>query len=500
MNSDLEARLSQCRNLPTLPGAALRLVELAQDPDADMIAAAEVLARDPALAAKILRVANSSLYATNRKVENLRQALTLLGLNATLSLALGFSLTHSLRQACASASYMEPIWRRSMLAATVCRSLADKLQLARAEEVMLAGLLQDIGMLALGVVEPVRYPALLDEVAQGASQLSLERELFGADHAETGAWLARHWRLPGYLAQAIGQSEGEEQDGQFNCCVSVSGPVAELWMHAADESVRRLAYALAETRLGMAAPDFADVVARVSEAIPDYASLFDMKLADPAQVDTILDHARELLVIRNLRDIQDALRMRREAEELQGHARILEDRARRDPLTGLFNRNHFLQLLAGEFEVARRFGSPLSLVFIDLDDFKKVNDRHGHLVGDEVLKQFAAVLTMNLRSSDVLCRFGGEEFLLMLPGTEATAAVNLLRRTLFTIADTPMAQHQGDVIKVTASMGLATFDESSHYDSVDSLLRAADHALYGAKDTGRNRLLVADPDEAAVSR
>ncbi|MFN3843569.1 MAG: HDOD domain-containing protein [Rehaibacterium terrae] len=500
MTPDLEARLAFCNNLPTLPGAALQLVELAQDPEAHIASAAKIISYDPALSAKVLRVANSPLYATQRKVENLRQALTVLGLNATLSLALGLSLAKSLRAAWNQFGHSDAVWRRSILAATACRCLGEKLALPRTEELMLAGLLQDIGRLVLGQLDPARYAGVCAEAADGDALLTREREAFGADHAEVGAWLARRWSLPAYLEQAIAGSENGGGKDPFDACVALSGLIADLWIVPNPEEHRRRVSDLAQAWLGLSRADFAEVITLVTESIPDFAMLFDMRLAEPERMDAIVEHARELLLIRNLKDIQEAQRLRREAERLEDHARALEDRARRDPLTGLFNRAHFQELLEKEFDGARQFGWPISLAFIDLDDFKQINDRFGHLVGDEVLRQFATVLAMSVRASDVLCRFGGEEFLLLLPGTGEAAARTLLQRLLQQISSTPMAEVDDQVIRVTASVGLATMSGALGYDSADKLVRAADRALYDAKGRGRNRICVAEGDSPVEPR
>src|SRR5690606_33859710 len=148
MHPELQAVLAHCRDLPSPPAIALRIIDLAQQPDADLDATAEVIANDSALSARMLRIANSSLYADRRQVSTLAQALTLLGLNATLSLALGLSLSRTLRNG-QPHDEQAVLWRRSALAAMAARLLGEEVGLARLEELMLAGLLQDIGALAL---------------------------------------------------------------------------------------------------------------------------------------------------------------------------------------------------------------------------------------------------------------------------------------------------------------------------------------------------------------
>src|ERR1700736_5871799 len=144
-------------NFPSPPGVATHIIEIAQDPDIEMGKVAKALSMDSALSTKILRIANSPLYAQRRKSENLRQALVVLGLNATLTLALSFSLLKALRSAKSNGLNYGLYWRRALLAATAARALGDAMHQPSAEEIFLAALLQDVGMLALDKAVPDLY-------------------------------------------------------------------------------------------------------------------------------------------------------------------------------------------------------------------------------------------------------------------------------------------------------------------------------------------------------
>ncbi|MEQ4575919.1 MAG: HDOD domain-containing protein, partial [Gammaproteobacteria bacterium] len=175
MSPEIQAALASCRNLPSPPGVALRIIELAQDPDADVATAADAIALDMALSARMLRVANSPLYASRRRAENLGQALAILGLNATLSLALGFSMVHGLHNAFGPHPLHERVWRRSAVTALACRVLGQARGLRKPEELMLAGLLQDIGILALLKAMPDSYAPLLESATDNAALVAAER-------------------------------------------------------------------------------------------------------------------------------------------------------------------------------------------------------------------------------------------------------------------------------------------------------------------------------------
>lgn len=492
MRPELEATLAHCRNLPSPPGIALRVIDLAQDPEVDMASAADVIALDMALSARMLRIANSPLYASRRRIENLGQALTMLGLNATLSLALGFSMIQGLRRAFGCTPLHERLWRRSVVASLASRVLGQARGLRKPEEMMLSGLLQDVGMLALLQVAPERYPQLLEQVgADTAAQAEAERGEFGGDHAEIGAWIARQWHLPEYLCAAIGRSGGDPATLEpFAACVALSNCVADIWLGDDPEAARDYAQQQVQAALQLDRERFEKVLERIGEMLPEVSALFEVRVPQPEIIDAILDQARELATLRNLRELQELADARRQADESEHRARHLAEQASRDALTGVYNRHQLGPTLEHEFDIAIRHGWPLSVAFIDLDDFKRVNDGHGHLVGDEVLRNFAQSLQRLLRSSDTVARFGGEEFLVILPNTGADTALAVVQRVLAETVRVPMAQLENGPLHITFSAGLATQGDGRNFDSVDALLKAADNVLYRSKHRGRNRVTV----------
>jgi diguanylate cyclase (GGDEF)-like protein len=168
----------------------------------------------------------------------------------------------------------------------------------------------------------------------------------------------------------------------------------------------------------------------------------------------------------------------------------LRELAIRDPLTGLFNRRYLEEILALEMLRAVRNRYPIGIIMADIDHFKRFNDTHGHAAGDAVLAQMGSFLPRQVRSSDVSCRYGGEEFILILP--EASLETTLLRaRHICEEVRQLHVQYKGLTLEtVTLSLGVAIFP--SHGSTRDAILKAADNALYRAKRNGRNRVVVAD--------
>ena len=168
--------------------------------------------------------------------------------------------------------------------------------------------------------------------------------------------------------------------------------------------------------------------------------------------------------------------------------RTVEQQALVDGLTGLANRRLCTAALEKELARAQRFGEPLSLALTDIDDFKRINDRWGHPTGDDVLKMFADVLRASVREIDLAGRWGGEEFALLLPGTDLEGGRELAERVRRKLARKQFFGPDGERIRVTASFGVAAFPEVG---SQEQLVAASDGALYEAKRTGKNRVAVA---------
>ncbi len=169
--------------------------------------------------------------------------------------------------------------------------------------------------------------------------------------------------------------------------------------------------------------------------------------------------------------------------ELEAADRALDLQARTDALTGLLNRRGFESQMAFALALARRSSRPLSLITMDVDHFKRVNDTYGHEAGDEVLRRLARTLESRLRSSDVVARLGGEEFVALLPDTDLAGAQAIAQALV-----TAMADQQDPVVgTITVSVGVATMRGQ---ENGADILRRADMALYEAKGQGRNRVCV----------
>ncbi|QGG96580.1 GGDEF domain-containing protein [Actinomarinicola tropica] len=235
---------------------------------------------------------------------------------------------------------------------------------------------------------------------------------------------------------------------------------------------------------------------------PDYytAAHADRALAFASHAALALQNARTFALVQReveerrraedeLRSANDALRRR--MAEIEALQESLREQAVRDPLTGLFNRRYLLESLAGELSRCQRDDVPLALVLVDVDHFKVVNDTLGHEAGDGILIAIAELLRHRIREGDVACRYGGEEFVVVLPGTTLDVAAERADRWR---KDLIGAVSPDGVDPVTISVGVAA--APGHGTTPRDLVRAADQAMYAAKAAGRDRVVIADPGQA----
>jgi diguanylate cyclase (GGDEF)-like protein len=256
------------------------------------------------------------------------------------------------------------------------------------------------------------------------------------------------------------------------------GAIAFLLYHrpAFDQKVLRwLVASLALTILAELAFTFYVSVYGLGNLVGHFLKLIAFYLIYIAIVEMGLDKPHRLL-FRNLK---------RNEEALENALQEVQRLAITDYLTSLYNRRHFSKVGEGEFQRARRYRRSLSAIMLDIDHFKRVNDTYGHTVGDQILQGVAESCLQELRGVDVVGRYGGDEFIILLPENDLAAAEQVAERLRKSIAKRRFNTPRGPA-KVTASLGVAAMDGDS--PTLETLLSRADQALYGAKQSGRNRV------------
>ncbi len=500
-NSELVARLERCRDLPTPPGVAEQIIALSADSNSDISMLAEVVSLDPALTVKVLRMANSSMYARAATVDSLEQAVMMFGWNGTLNLALSFSLVSKIDMSSPQGLDYNFFWKRSVSAAVAAKHFAKVVGIDnKKEDLFLPGLLQDIGMLALDKAVPDLYTGIKDEQHQHKIVQQIEKDEVGVDHSIVGAWLLEKWNLPKRIIDLVSISHNEERYAKISNttpaenCIEVSNVIADCICN--DEGKKDYQYAanVCKKILGINDTDFLNNLEEITQEIMDTAAIFELDVGDPRLLNCIAEQAKELLLLRSMETLKVAEDLHYEAESLELKAKKLENTAKLDSLTNIYNRGYMESSLDEEFHFSTVRNKPLTLIMVDLDHFKYVNDTYGHKCGDEALLHAVEILKKSIRGADLLYRYGGEEFVVLLPDTNNEVAERVASRMIENFNKNKFINQANIQIPITASLGVAIHGESIMFDNWSHLLNVADYCMYASKADGRNRFTLYKED------
>jgi diguanylate cyclase (GGDEF)-like protein len=450
----------------------------------------------------VLRVANSAFYHRRSEVTTLRGAAMVLGMRALKIVALGFTLANELPRRGVSAGLdLSVYWHRSLVNGVIARSLARSVNRSLVEEAFLCGLLSEIGKLALTHAIPDDYAPVVAE-AKGWPSDELERERLGFSATEAGEVILRGWQVPEVVVVGgsfAGRTETLPEDAPIDGCrlaeLVTLARLGTAALFANDTGVALVRFtAEAELRFGLAAEEAATLVALLEAEIHEAAGMLSLDLPPGVSYQALLEKARLLMLAMSVDAVVQLEETSRAVEELEQENEDLGVRARTDELTSLPNRAFFNEFLKQQVHLRLREDMPghLGLIMIDIDDFKGFNDRFGHQAGDEVLRSVGASLRQVVRRSDMLCRYGGEEFCLVVPHatTDTLAAAGERLRA-------HVEAHEVDLgpagrRHVTASFGCALLADVTSAEDAVQLVAAADMQLYAAKNAGRNRVCVAE--------
>ncbi|MBA3005137.1 MAG: GGDEF domain-containing protein [Desulfocapsa sp.] len=486
-------------NLPTPPAIALRILEVIKKGDASFIELARIIEVDPALTAKILKVANSSFYSMPNSVHTIEKALSVLGINITKNIALSFAIAKDMRGSDDTRFDFTYFWKRAVTTAVGAELLASLLHYKN-DELFVSALLQDIGVLVMYLSRPEEYSQVLDEKrVSGTSILGIEQKVFGFDHQEAGAELLARWGLSETLSTLIRYHHRSDCPEEMRTPVNLlhwSAMLASIYYGLQSvEKVQRLKAEICPI-FRISAEEIDTLVDSVAKKSLELLSFFEIDPGEMKPFSLLLQDANEELQRINLSYehlVMQAKQARAKAEELAAELLEANNKLRvlafRDGLTGLYNFRYFQELMERETSRATRYHLPLSLMFFDIDHFKEVNDTYGHPAGDEVLRCLAKLVTTTMRTSDIIARYGGEEFAVILPMTDMAGCRVFAERLRRLVEDMKMVIG-GILLRITISLGVTTCESGMVSMNKSQMIKAVDEAMYLAKKKGRNRVEV----------
>jgi two-component system, cell cycle response regulator len=502
--TDPEILVDRVTDLPALQAVVVAVMGLVDRGDTQADQLGEILAADAVLASRILRVVNSSFYSLPQQVTSISKAVVLLGFETIRKLVMASSVVSVMDESFAMDEDLRLLWERSFFAAVTARKIAHHLKHTTADESFMGGLLMDIGMLIHIKLHGEPYSNIVSrDLHAGESITVLEVEAFDVSHERLGHTLLLRWGLPDILTRTIlyhHDLSGSEEESPMAQKVALSVHMAQLAsavFFSPDKRRALRAFRVEAKRLGKMGPDDVDFFFKpIRDEVVKMAELYGIQMQELPSYGEVLDEANQELdqlnkSYKELNQELEAARLR--AENLARSLKLANDQLREiahsDELTGLYNRRYFESFLEKELDRSQRYERPLSCIMVDIDHFKAVNDDYGHLQGDSVLKELAQRLGACLRSSDVAARFGGEEFIFILPETNLYAARITAEKLRRSVEQDAFSYRPSKCIPITISLGVATYDpgKGDQLVTVKELIAAADSNLYRAKDSGRNK-------------
>jgi diguanylate cyclase (GGDEF)-like protein len=496
----IEGIVSQRLDLPSPPNVAFRILEAVKDEERSLAQIGGIISKDPALTARLMKVANSSIYGLSRKVQSIEGALAVLGTNVIKNIALSFILMDGLRDPVEVLFDIELFWKRAITSAVAADTVATLLEYS-SEDIFLCGLLQDIGVLVLCRHLPEEYRKVLVVKSYADSRLyPVEREILGFGHSEVGGLLLKGWGLPAdiYLPIFFHHRDADRASPCHNlvAMLNMADKISALYHGTGDARTLREVYLFFEEYHQLDHRTVKSMIDEVAERTVEILAYFDIEAEDMKPLSVMLQEAnRELSemafsyeeLVRKLKWSQE------ESKTFIGRIldtnKELRQLAFRDELTGLYNHRFFQKEIEQELERSKRYGHALALVFFDIDYFKEINDTYGHLAGDVVLRTVAKQVRTAMRSCDIVVRYGGDEFAIIMPET-SHSGLEIFAERLRSVVEDTVVEVDGQSIRITVSVGGACCRGGINTVTKFALFNAADQAIYQSKKAGRNNVTI----------
>ncbi|MCX7665950.1 MAG: GGDEF domain-containing protein [Gemmataceae bacterium] len=494
-------RLLDDPNVPTLPSVALRVLDQVSRPECDINAVTEIIKQDPALCGLMLKTLNSALYTFSRPVSSVDKALVMLGLTRVRSLILTMYM-FALGRSTPVSPILKDFWKSSVVGATVTKELAVLCGRRDPESDLLSALMRDLGQIVL-IQSYEDYPQVFER-ANGQHNYELcllETDAYGLSHAEVSAELLKRWRLPESMTLAVAYHHNPmglvnaNQDTQERVTLlAFTSLLTEFLFNPEVNGLREQVFQEANEIFGIDEKRLIEILVPLGQKAHKMAELMNLDIGPIHNCMDVLMAANKELVRLTIQSNLEILQVQQSKQKAQEEAANWKEKATRDLLTGLYNRAYFLDRLSFVLEEAEQRCNTVGLLFIDLDGFKPINDTFGHDAGDITLREVANELRQNLRDTDIVARFGGDEFCILLPDT-STEGVRIVGERIIELLNALPLEFDGKQCRIGASVGAAYCTPWIETCSSDAFLKMADEAMYEAKKGGKNRVVVR-PDQS----
>jgi diguanylate cyclase (GGDEF)-like protein len=510
--SDYKSRLAHARHervtavinsltvMPTAINVPIKIMQLYRSPKPHGLEQfAEVLIADGPLSAKVLELANSAWFCPPKPVKRVSDALRMIGLNNLLPLLFGMSLAGIFTKVNLPQEERAALWQTSLLKGILAREWARWRKVDQEEEAFLCGVLQDIAMPA--IIASDRATAMeLAGIVDLADETRAQREasLYGADHCEFGRRICAKMRLPELYQMATASHHARGEDGSgpplppehlpIRGALRFAAAVPHAMTRLDEQRLKRLASVFAQTAPNVSDADFADFVGRAVERGKAIVGMLcapeELKRGMASFLHEVADQVARTMFAAIGATNRTIEQLQLSHVELEGKLRGLGEQAARadyDALTNVLNRRGFFARADRHLELARMFGMACAVGFIDLDDFKGINDQYGHETGDRALVIFADALRAMMQNRGMIGRCGGDEFVFVLMVSADVGREGVAREIEQAIGNLSIEVGDAQRVPLRGSVGIAWLGMPEEHQDIHAAMRLADQHMYQCK-------------------
>ncbi|MEZ5380018.1 MAG: HDOD domain-containing protein [Acidimicrobiales bacterium] len=504
--------------LPSPPALLFEILDYTSTEDLSIQALSTLIGRDASLTAKLLQMANSSIYSFPGEIASVERAVMVLGIKSVRLLTLSLTLTGLFPRSLVHGNAVMEVRRRALVNALANRAFMAEIDPIYADESFLAGLLSNVGSLVVEQCAPDDFRRLFGDCLDAqAGECRLDwpspdtqREVLGFTFDQLTSALFHQWGLPDFLADVIGYREeptdsldpehidavppdADELFGRLRLSLRLSSLAEEVLCGRPDGGALSVLTKRAAAELELPRERIEGLLVELGPMIAETSGLFGVELATGVDFADVVARSAEAMHRLSVEAITMLSHQAEHLAELERENESLARNSRVDPLTGLSNRVAFEEGIETQIAIRRRRPVPdaLALMFLDLDRFGLVNETFGQRVGDNALRHVAKLLAWHCRNGEDFFRTGGEEFALLMPHASIGDLAPAADRFRLLVERTPyVLEPQGVEVHLTVSVGAAIVDEFQEPNVGHLLIQSAYQQLYLAKKSGPNQVSV----------